>query len=80
MEGFNEEICMEQTYSLLTGRETYEELLSNGKNVYVLFDPEKSIKDIDASVYDALLDYFINTEEYEKCNDVLAAKQLAKLI
>ena len=72
MEEFNEAICMEQSYSLLTGKETYEDLVSNGEDLYLLFDPEKSIKEIDVSVYDALLD--------EKCNDVLAAKQLAKLL
>jgi hypothetical protein len=80
MEEFNEAICMEQSYSLLTGKETYEDLVSHGEDLYLLFDPEKSIKEIDVSVYDALLDYFIYTEEYEKCNDVLAAKQLAKLL
>ena len=80
MEEFNEAICMEQSYSLLTGKETYEDLVSNGEDLYLLFDPEKSIKEIDVSVYDALLDYFIYTEEYEKCGEILELKELSKIM
>ena len=80
MEGFNESLCMHYTYSLLTGKETYQELLESVDELYLLYNPDKPMEEIDDSVYEALLDYYIYTEEYEKCDDILAAKQLSKLI
>lgn len=80
MEKFDEKLCMDFTYSLLTGKKTYQELLEKEDEIYLLYNPDKPMEDINDSVYDALLDYFIYIEDYEKCNDVLAAKELAKLI
>lgn len=80
MEEFNEELCMHYTYSLLTGKDTYENLLENVDSLFLLYNPDKPMEEIDDSVFEALLDYYIDTEEYEKCSDVLAAKQLSKLI
>ena len=63
-----------------TGEDTYENLLENVDTLYFLYNPDTPMEEIDDSVYDALLDYYIYIEEYEKCNDILAAKELAKLI
>jgi len=80
MKNFNEDLCMHYTYSILTGKDTYENLLENVDTLYLLYNPDKPMEEIEDSVYDALLDYYIYIEEYEKCNDILAAKELAKLI
>mgnify|MGYP003661115423 CR=1 FL=1 len=80
MNEFNESLCMHYTYSLLTGKETYEELLETVDELYLLYNPDRPMEDIDESVYETLLDYYIYTEEYEKCGDIIAAKQLSKLI
>jgi len=31
-------------------------------------------------IYDVLIDYYITLEEYEKCEEILEVKQLAKLL
>ena len=74
---FDEEACMRYSYLLLTGKKTMEELLEEGDKLILLFNPEKPTVVMIDDIYDVLIDYFITTEEYEKCAEIKKAKQKA---
>lgn len=75
MEEFERSI--ENSFNLLTGKTTVEEIcekasMQNGSiqdhNFVVFFlEPEIETKDISNEDIDTMIDYFIGTEEYEKC-------------
>lgn len=73
------EQAMENAYELITNKKTlddiFEEFESNGviEKFYLPFDPvEEDGKTAD--IIDMLLEYFINTEEYEKCAELVKIK------
>ncbi len=68
---FNEDLCMRQTYSLLLGKKTLEELMKRNKEVYLIFNPSREYITMDDDVYDTLIEYFTLTEEYEKCAELV---------
>tara|TARA_Y100000401_G_scaffold116934_1_gene124042 strand:- start:10474 stop:10710 length:237 start_codon:yes stop_codon:yes gene_type:complete len=70
MNKFNEDICIEQTYEVLLGNETIHTLMDSNEGVSLLYDPTIPLKDIDPTVFDILLDYYIDLEEYEKCQKI----------
>jgi hypothetical protein len=70
MNRFNEDICIEQTYEVLLGNETIHTLMDSNEGVNLLYDPTIPLKDIDPTVFDILLDYYIELEEYEKCQKI----------
>ena len=70
MNRFNEDICIEQTYEVLLGNETIHTLMDSNEGVNLLYDPTIPLKDIDPTVFDILLDYYIDLEEYEKCQKI----------
>ncbi|HAI41051.1 MAG TPA: hypothetical protein DCM40_24550 [Maribacter sp.] len=70
MNKFNEDICIEQTYEVLLGNETIHTLMDSNEGVNLLYDPTIPLKDIDPTVFDILLDYYIDLEEYEKCQKI----------
>lgn len=70
MNKFNEDICIEQTYEVLLGNETIHTLMDSNEGVNLLYDPTIPLKDIDPTVFDILLDYYIELEEYEKCQKI----------
>lgn len=74
---FNEDLCMRQTYSLLLGKKTLEELMKRNREVYLIFNPSREYITMDDDVYDTLIEYFTLTEEYEKCAELVKAKKLA---
>jgi|TARA_R100000479_G_C6384734_1_gene202563 hypothetical protein len=74
---FNEDLCMRQTYSLLLGKKTLEELMKRNKEVYLIFNPSREYITMDDDVYDTLIEYFTLTEEYEKCAELVEAKKLS---
>ena len=76
---FNEDLCMRQTYSLLLGKKTLEELMKRNREVYLIFNPSREYITMDDDVYDTLIEYFTLTEEYEKCAELVKAKKLSLL-
>ena len=79
MKHFDEAACMEYSYQLLTGKKTLTQLLDETENLVIMFDPKRpSIVMID-DVYDVLIEYFVSTEEYEKCAEISNAKKRSLL-
>tara|TARA_R110000751_G_scaffold191580_1_gene297227 strand:+ start:71 stop:319 length:249 start_codon:yes stop_codon:yes gene_type:complete len=79
MKYFDEAACMDYSYQLLTGKKTLTQLLDETENLVIMFNPKRpSIVMID-DVYDVLIEYFVSTEEYEKCVEVSKAKKQSLL-
>ena len=71
---------IEDSYLLITGRKTFEEILETEEELAVIFNPYQPIKVMEGDAYDCLIDYYISTEEYEKCHELLQMKELNKFI
>ena len=81
MADFNEHMCMEYSYQILTGRKTFEEVLDEDiENLVLMFNPAKEVIVMVDDVYDILIEYYVELEEYEKCQEILEVKQLSKII
>lgn len=76
----NERRLMEHSFLLLTGRMSFEQILETEDDLAVIFNPYKPIKVMEGDAYDCLIEYYITTEEYEKCHELTQMKQLNKLI
>tara|TARA_R110000787_G_scaffold3543_6_gene13860 strand:+ start:5174 stop:5413 length:240 start_codon:yes stop_codon:yes gene_type:complete len=76
----DERKLMEDSYLLITGRKTFEEILEVQDELEVIFNPNKPIKVMEGDAYDCLIEYYITTEEYEKCEELLRMKEINKLI
>ena len=76
MSNFNEHKCMTQSYELLTGKKTYEELLDRDIDVMVVFNPTKPVVSMKDDVYDVLMEYFVGQEDYEKAAELRDQKLL----
>ena len=74
MKNFNEDLCMRNSYELLLGKKKIDQLVDNNDNLYLIFSPEYKLVIMEDDVYDSLIDYFIYTEEYEKCAEILNLK------
>jgi|TARA_R110000824_G_scaffold31328_1_gene102027 hypothetical protein len=79
MEDFNEDVCMNCSYMLLTGKKTLTQLEKNIDELCFIFNPKHKASIKADVVYETLIDYFITTEEYEKCAEVVKAKKQASL-
>ena len=75
MDNFNEDLCMRHSYNLLLGKKTLEELTEDTAELYLMFSPERTYVPMQDDVYDVLIDYFTQTEEYEKCAELIKAKK-----
>jgi hypothetical protein len=75
MRGFNEDKCMRHSYNLLLGKKTLDELISETAELVLMFNPKQKIIPMDYDLYDTLIEYFIQTEEYEKCAELMKAKE-----
>ena len=75
MKEFNEDLCMRHSYNLLLGKKTIEELIEDTAELYLMFSPEYKHIPMADDVYDVLIEYFTNTEEYEKCAELIKAKK-----
>ncbi len=75
MRSFNEDQCMRHSYNLLLGKKTLDELISETAELVLMFNPKKKIIPMDYDLYDTLIEYFIQTEEYEKCAELMKAKK-----
>jgi len=81
MADFNEHMCMEYSYQILTGRKTFEEVLDEDiENLVLMFNPAKEVIVMVDDIYDILIEYYVELEEYEKCQEILEVKQLSKII
>jgi|MDSZ01.2.fsa_nt_gb hypothetical protein len=63
------ELAVETTYKIVTGKLDIDEFQTNGR-LYMLYDPvdvtEKELK----TVLQDIIEYYIDTEEYEKCQEI----------
>ena len=56
------------SYYVLTGRATVEDIISRQEFPILFIGPEE---ELDESGLNTMLDYFISTEEYEKCQELV---------
>ena len=56
------------SYYVLTGRATVEEIIDRQDFPILFIGPEERL---DESGLNTMLDYFISTEEYEKCQELV---------
>tara|TARA_B100001094_G_C17722083_1_gene572473 strand:- start:353 stop:586 length:234 start_codon:yes stop_codon:yes gene_type:complete len=75
MRSFNEDQCMRHSYNLLLGKKTLDELISETAELVLMFNPKQKIVPMDYDLYDTLIEYFVQTEEYEKCAELMKAKK-----
>ena len=75
MKNFNEDLCMRHSYNLLLGKKTLEQLIEDTAELYLMFSPERTHVPMVDDVYDVLIEYFTETEEYEKCAELIKAKK-----
>tara|TARA_R110002012_G_scaffold278308_2_gene465880 strand:- start:1576 stop:1815 length:240 start_codon:yes stop_codon:yes gene_type:complete len=61
--------AMQNAYAILTGKYTFDALLEMYDELPLPFNIEQEEPD-----YDAMIEYFIEIEEYEKCNELLKLK------
>lgn len=76
MRYFDEHLCMMNSYRLLTGKETYEEIIDQDDSPAFIFDPTKPVISMKDDVFDVLIDYFVDLEEYEKCSELKQTKTI----
>ena len=62
--------CMNNSYRVMTLKSTVDEILSKNKKAMFYGDPF----DYTNSDIDEVIEYFENTEEYEKCGELLNEK------
>ncbi len=71
---------MNNTYLLITGRKRLDEFFQESDEVYFITNPDKPLTSGEDPVYNTLIDYYIYTEEYEKCQELLDLKGLSDVI
>ena len=76
MKYFNEHKCMMNSYKLLTGKETYDEMLEKDNQPAFIFNPTKPVVTMEDDVFDVLIDYFSDLEEYEICAELRDHKKI----
>jgi hypothetical protein len=57
------DLAMNNAYAMLVGNKSIDELLDEDKEMVLVPDPEIT----DEELSEDLIEYFITTEEYEKC-------------
>ena len=76
MKYFDEHTFMLQSYYVITNQVGYEQLLNRDMKVTLIFDPTQEIIEDYEEVFDELIKYFEDLEEYEKCANLLNSKEL----
>lgn len=76
MKHFEEHNYMLQSYYVITNQVGYEQLLNRDLKVMLIFDPTQEVIENFEEVFDELIDYFEDLEEYEKCANLLHSKEL----
>jgi hypothetical protein len=80
IEDFDSEKRFLYSYLVLTGKFTYEELLETDEKAAFIFDPTKPYIPMEDDVYDILIEHYTEIEDYEKCNELVKAKELASIM
>ena len=75
MRVFDEHTLMLQSYYVITNQVGYEQLLNREMKVTLMFDPTDEYEDRN-EIFDELIEYFEDIEEYEKCAELLHSKNL----
>tara|TARA_R110002020_G_scaffold372960_2_gene584385 strand:+ start:308 stop:619 length:312 start_codon:yes stop_codon:yes gene_type:complete len=73
---YNSMFC---TYMILTKQSTIEDLFESGNDFGIMFNPDEFDKLTTKKIIDLidyLIDFFVEVEEYEKCQDLVDAKKL----
>ena len=60
------------SYYVLTGKATIEDIVKRQEFPIFFINPGE---DLDKNGLDTMLDYFISTEEYEKCSELIKLKK-----
>ncbi len=76
MKHFDEHTFMLQSYYVITNQVGYEQLLNRDMKVTLIFDPTQDIIEDHEEVFDQLIEYFEDLEDYEKCAVLLNSKEL----
>lgn len=76
------DICMENSYDLIMGKKSLDEILDSSEVPYILWNviDEMDLKSsIFNDVIDLMIKYYEDIEEYEKCSELLKFKKNEKL-
>ena len=60
------------SYKLIVGEKTIDEIVEKSKLPIFFINPEE---DYDNEDLDTMIEYFISTEEYEKCSELTKLKK-----
>tara|TARA_Y100001937_G_scaffold46083_1_gene64726 strand:- start:5 stop:244 length:240 start_codon:yes stop_codon:yes gene_type:complete len=74
----NETLLMNNTYKVLTGTETLDSLSEKQEDLCLLYNPSWPVRIGKDDVYEVLIEYYITTEEYEKCQILSELKKIRK--
>ena len=71
-----QKLANDNTYDILMGKITMNELFNQDIDVPLLVDPSNNIisNSIKSQILGGMMDYYIEEEEYEKCSKLLELK------
>jgi hypothetical protein len=76
------DVCMENSYDLIMGKKSLDEILESSEVPYILWNVI-SEKDLKSSIFNDVLDlmikYYEDLEMYERCSELLKFKKNEKL-
>jgi hypothetical protein len=67
------EICINNVYMLLTGKQTFGDIMDYG-NAWFIFNSLDDLEINRNKYIDEAIQYYEEIEEYEKCNELLKIK------
>ena len=70
------DLAMNNAYNILIGDKSMEEVINQDSEIILLPDPEIS----DEELSEDLIEYFISTEEYEKCSEIRDMIKFRKMV
>jgi hypothetical protein len=70
------DLAMNNAYAMLVGNKSIDELLDEDEEMVLVPDPEIT----DEELSEDLIEYFITTEEYEKCAKIKDLMTFRKMI
>ena len=70
------DLAMNNAYAMLGGNKSIDDLLDEDEEMVLVLDPEIT----DEELSEDLIEYFITTEEYEKCAKIKDLMQFRNMI
>tara|TARA_R110000744_G_scaffold57099_6_gene120212 strand:- start:2199 stop:2456 length:258 start_codon:yes stop_codon:yes gene_type:complete len=70
------DLAMNNAYNILIGDKSMEEVINQDSEIILLPDPEIT----DEELSEDLIEYFISTEEYEKCSEIRDMIKFRKMV